>query len=80
MNTTKNIINILKELSGKEKINKSDNLKTDVGLDSLNMVLLLTEIEDAFLIELNESDMNPLELITVTDVINLVEKYVVCRK
>ena len=76
MNITERIIDILKNLSGREEIILSDNLKTDIGLDSLSMVLLLVEIEDIFEFELNESDMNPLELKTVQEVIYLVEKYI----
>ena len=47
-----------------------------MGFDSLRMVLLLLELEEAFGIELDESDLNPFKLITVKDVINLSEKYV----
>ena len=70
------IIDILKELSGKDKINENDSLQNDIGLDSLGMITLLVEIEDAFLIELNESDMNPFDLTCVLDVIKLVKKYI----
>lgn len=69
------VIQILFELSGKEVIENSNSLMDDLGLDSLLMVTLLIEIEDAFNIELDESDMNPFDLITVNDVIELVEKY-----
>ena len=39
------------------------------------MVTLLVELEDTFGITLDESDMNPFDLITAADVILLVEKY-----
>lgn len=45
-------------------------------LDSLLMVTLLIEIEETFNIQLDESDMNPLELTTVKSVIDLVNKYI----
>ena len=51
------------------------SLQEDLALDSLAMVMLLIEIEEAFGIELDESDMNPFELNTVQDVIVLVSKY-----
>ena len=75
MDSEKKIIELLRELSGQEEIKSSDNLQDDVSLDSLGMVTLLLEVEDAFNITLDESDMNPLDLETVNDVINLVRKY-----
>lgn len=75
MENTEKVIVLLKELSGKEEIKESDRLQDDIGLDSLGMVTLLVEIEDTFLIELDESDMNPYDLSYVSDVIKLVEKY-----
>ncbi len=75
MNTTDRVIDILKELSGKATIQENDKLLDDIGLDSLGMVTLLVEIEDTFLIELDESDLNPFDLSCVSDVIKLIEKY-----
>lgn len=75
MNVEEKVIEILKELSGEETIGKTDTLKEDIHLDSLGMVTLLVEIEDVFDIRLDESDMNPFDLITVQDVVNLVGKY-----
>ena len=75
MENTEKVIVLVKELSGKEEIKESDRLQDDIGLDSLGMVTLLVEIEDTFLIELDESDMNPYDLSYVSDVIKLVEKY-----
>lgn len=69
------VIDILCELSGKETIEAKDTLLGDLGLDSLLMVTLLIEIEETFEIELDESDMNPFELISVNDVVSLVSKY-----
>ena len=40
------------------------------------MVTLLIMVEDGFNIVLDESDMNPFDLLTVNDVIALVNKYV----
>ena len=75
MNVEEKVIEILKELSVEETIGETDTLKEDIHLDSLGMVTLLVEIEDVFDIRLEESDMNPFDLITVQDVVNLVGKY-----
>lgn len=75
MGVTKIVEDILKDLCGEETIDLSANLQTDLALDSLMMVTLLVEIEDRFCIELDEADMNPFELDTVTSVIELVERY-----
>lgn len=66
---------ILFELSGEEITDNSVTLQEDLALDSLLMVTLLIEIEDAFSIELDESDMNPFDLDTVQSVIDMVSKY-----
>lgn len=75
MENEEKVIKLLKELSGKEGINKNDKLLDDIGLDSIGMVTLLIAIEDLFSIELDESDMNPYDLSTVSNVVELVAKY-----
>ena len=40
------------------------------------MVTLLIEIEEQFGIELDEKDMNPFDLVTVSDAIRLAERYI----
>ena len=50
-------------------------LKEDLGLDSLNLVELMVEIEEKFEIEIEESDLDPAELQTVSRLYDLVEKY-----
>ena len=76
MDTNEKVIEILKELSGLDEVQLTDSLQSDVGLDSLGMVTLLIELETAFEIELKESDMNPSDLKTVSDVVALARKYV----
>lgn len=71
----KKLSEIIKELSGKEQFSIEDRLQEDIGLDSLGMVMLLIEVEENFSLELNETDMNPFELSSVKDVINLIKKY-----
>ena len=67
---------ILSELSGIESVCLEHKLQADLGLDSLQMVMLLVLLEENFKIVLEESDMNPFDLISVTHVVRLVEKYV----
>lgn len=76
MYTKEKIIEILQELSGLEEITEEAFLIEDIGLDSLLMVSMLIEFEEAFDIEFKESDMNPFDLITVKDAITLVESYI----
>lgn len=66
---------ILSELSTNSCIDTADELQKDLGLDSIQLVTLLVMIEETFDIILDESDMNPFDLLKVNDVINLVEKY-----
>lgn len=67
--------NILSNLTISSYIDTADELQKDLGLDSIQLVTLLVMIEETFDIILDESDMNPFDLIKVNDVINLVEKY-----
>ena len=76
MNTKEKVIEILRDLSGVEEITEDASLVEDIGLDSLLMVSMLIEFEEAFDVELKESDMNPFDLITVSDAVNLVESYI----
>ena len=75
MNVKEKVLSILTELSGSDEISENSSLLTDIHLDSLGMVTLLVELEDTFGITLDESDMNPFDLITAADVILLGEKY-----
>ena len=75
MNVKEKVIKILTELSGCEEICPEDSIRKDVGLDSFGMVAMLIKLEECFEIELKESDMNPFDLSTVSDVIVLAERY-----
>lgn len=76
MNAEERVKEILFELSGEEVTDTTAELQKDLAFDSLLMVTLLIELEDAFAVELDEKDMNPFDLITVQDVIELAKKYV----
>ena len=67
---------IFSELGSAVKISDGAQLLRDMGLDSLRMVMLLIKLEEKFDIVLDESDMNPFDLISVQHVVDLVEKYV----
>lgn len=69
------VFDTLSDISGSDNISENDKLQEDLGLDSLGLVSLLLSLEDSFEIILDESDMNPFDLITVNDVIILMEKY-----
>ncbi len=73
--TDEKLQKILRELSGLDTFGESDSLQADLGLDSLSMVNLLLAIEDAYGVTLEESDMDPMTLLTVADVSALVKKY-----
>ena len=76
MDIEEKVKEILFELSGEEIKDTEISLTDDLALDSLTMVTLLMGIEDEFLIELEEKDMNPYDLTPVQDCIDLVERYV----
>ena len=62
MTVSEKIIAILTELSDEKVITPESRLTEDLALESFGIVLA-------------ESDMNPFDLITVSDVITLVKKY-----
>ena len=70
------VMAILSELSGKETICLDHELQNDLGLGSLQMVTLLMMLEETFQIILDESNMNPFDLINVSNVVDLVKKYI----
>lgn len=54
-------------------------LKEDLGLDSLRLVELMVELEEALGIQWEESDLDPAALTTVGDVYRLADKYEAMR-
>ena len=75
MNIDEKVKGILFELTGIEIVANDSKLQDDLGMDSLAMVMLLIEIEDVFEIELAEADMNPFDLLTAQNVIDMVARY-----
>lgn len=76
MDLRKKIYEIIGDICGTEVSDSDKSLSEDLGIDSLGMVALLIELEDSLNIELEESDMNPLLLKTVEDIVILAEKYI----
>lgn len=61
-------------LCGERQITEISNLKTELGLDSLSLVTLIVRLEDTFHIVFDEGDLDPGMLISVGNLIDLVEK------
>ena len=74
-NLKEEVIGLINDIAPNRIKEKNDSLTNDLGMDSLGLIILLTMIEETFEIELDESDMNPFELQTVGNVIDLVAKY-----
>ena len=75
MNIEKKVIYILENITGNKIKKKKKMTFKDMAMDSLRMVTLLVMIEDEFNIVLDESDMDPFVLDSVSDVVTLVSKY-----
>ena len=69
------VVAVLSELSGTESVRLEDELKNDIGLDSFGLVNLILTLEERFGITMDDSDMNPFDLINVQNVVTLVERY-----
>ena len=68
------LIKLASNILGYE-IDINDNLK-ESGMDSLSIVSLIVDIEEAFNITFNDSDLDPVNLITLNDIKKVMEKYV----
>lgn len=75
MSTRDAVFELITELSGMKTVNIEDNLQTDLGLDSMQLVILLIQMEERLHIEFDETDMNPFDLVTAGDVVLLAERY-----
>lgn len=75
MDAEKTVKELISGLCGKNNIQNGDTFKEDLAIDSLSFVVLLVEIEERFSVEFDESDMDPMNLNKVQDVIDLVKKY-----
>ena len=56
-----------------DEITEESRLKEDVGLSSVAMLYMAVSIENEFEIDLSDANMN--DLVTVGDVVELIEQY-----
>jgi acyl carrier protein len=57
-----------------EAVDERQELYADLGIDSLAFAQLLVEIEDRLSVHLADEDLMTIELVTVADLIDLVER------
>ena len=57
-----------------EALDEREELYTDLGLDSLGLARLLIELEDKLGIQLVDESLMTIELVTVADLVDLVER------
>ncbi len=70
------IIKVISSVSpfSDEDISLEDELAS-IGIDSLKKVELIVAIEDAFSIVFEDADLDPVQLVSVSDFVKLAEKY-----
>ena len=61
---------------GGDNVTFEQELKTDIGLDSLSLVAVIVGLEEKFGIEFDESDLDPSKIIRVQDLVDLVGKHI----
>ena len=74
MDILKKVEEVINETVGGDSVALNQELKTDIGLDSLSLVSVIVGLEEKFGIEFNESDLDPIKIIRVKDLVELVEK------
>jgi len=57
-----------------EALHERQELYADLGLDSLGFVRLLIELEDRLGVQVMDEDLMTIELVTVADLVDLVER------
>ena len=57
-----------------DALDEGQELYADLGMDSLNFAQLLVELETRLNIQLDDEDLMTIELVTVADLIDLVER------
>ena len=75
MNCVQKVDRVLMNLSFQDVVREDQRLKEDLGFDSLKMVEVIVALEDAFGIEIDESDLDPTRLNTVSDLYHLMGRY-----
>lgn len=73
MNIEEKVIDTLKKSSSVADAIEREDLLSYMGIDSLKLVEVIIALEDTFNIEFNLSSLNPSEIRTVKDLIDLVD-------
>lgn len=68
------ICDVIYSACGADDIKEESFLKEDLGLDSLSLVEVLANIEDRLSIEFDSDDLNPEELLQVSDLVGLTRR------
>ena len=70
---TKEVIDLAYDVAEVE-VSEDDNLK-EYGMDSIALVSLIVEIEMKYNITFTDDDLNPNNLTTVKNIVDMMEKY-----
>jgi acyl carrier protein len=70
---TKEVIGLAYDVAEVEVL-EDDNLK-EYGMDSIALVSLIVEIEMKYNITFSDDDLNPDNLITINNIVDMMEKY-----
>ena len=71
--TFRKVKEVIGNVCGAQEIKEDDLLKEELGVDSLALVEVVAELEDKFSVEFDMGSLNPDELMTVADLVSLVE-------
>ncbi len=74
MKIEKEVKAVIAEITAADKIDLTDRLADDLGMDSLSTVSMFVMLEERLEITFDESDMDMSEIETVEDVVRLTEK------
>lgn len=67
------VIECVKEITYLEEISEENNLKNDLGIDSVDTIDLIMSLENKFEIEFNDSDISLENFRYVKTIIDLIE-------
>lgn len=74
MKIEKEVKAVIAEITAADKIDLTDRLADDLGMDSFSTVSMFVMLEERLEITFDESDMDMSEIETVEDVVRLTEK------
>lgn len=76
MNRFEDVAEVISRTADGNGITPEQELKEDLGLDSLSLVSVIVGLEEKFSVQFDESDLDPSKIVQVKDLVRLVEKYV----